>query len=116
MVYVASSMRSAKLFWVSKPKKLNKINKKAALWGSFFCCWLVVQKFYRRCGRVVRILRKNTQLVVDWLLNSSQSISQAYANNKRIIASGRITFRGGRGTVKRASGVKDFCKALVSRH
>ena len=35
-VYLASSMRSAKLFWVSKPKKLNKINKKAAREGSFF--------------------------------------------------------------------------------
>ena len=42
-VYVASSMRSAKLFWVSKLKKLNKINKKAALWGSFFCCQIVAQ-------------------------------------------------------------------------
>ena len=43
MVYVASSMRSAKLFWVSKPKKLNKINKKAAFRSSFFCCQLVAQ-------------------------------------------------------------------------
>ena len=38
IVYVASSMRSAKLFRVSKPEKLNKINKKAARKGSFFCC------------------------------------------------------------------------------
>ena len=43
------------------------------------------------CERVVQILRKNTQLNVDWLLNSSQSINMAYANNKQTIADGRFT-------------------------
>jgi hypothetical protein len=36
-------MRSAKFFWVSKPKKLHNINKKAARKGSFFRCTPVVQ-------------------------------------------------------------------------
>jgi len=97
-------------------KNSTKSTRKLLFGAAFFVAGLLCRSFTGAAGGLYGFCGKTRQLVVDWLLNSSQSISQAYANNKRIIASGRITFRGGRGTVKRASGVKDFCKALVSRH
>ena len=49
IVYMASSMQSAKLFWASKPKKLNKINKKAARKGSFFVTNLLYKSRDKPC-------------------------------------------------------------------
>ena len=79
MVCVASSMRSAKLFWASKPKKSNDINKKAARKGSFFCRRRVVAKFIRRRRRVLRILRQDNRLSADCLFGKSHSFNTDYA-------------------------------------
>ena len=52
IVYVASSMRSARNFWLPKSQKFNNINKKAAFTSGFFCCTRVVQNGKRTKTRL----------------------------------------------------------------